>query len=287
MDAPPEQEDCRPFLHVAALFREAGVHVPEVLRAGSDQGFLLLSDLGNTTYLNVLTTTTPRRALPRRQRRAGGHPARQPPRRAARVRPRAAAARAQALPRLVRRPPPRRHPHEKQDRDAARVFEKHPRQQPGQPQVFVHRDYHSRNLMVLDGRLPGQPRHHRLPGRRLRPDHLRPRLALQGRLHHTGTRTSNSTVIRYWEMARASRPAGARRLRRLLPRLRVDGRAAPDQGARHLRPPLPPRRQGRLPEGHAAVMATCAGLRALRRTGPLLRLLDQLENRPVRSRATF
>ena len=42
MDAPPEHEDCRPFLHVAALFRDAGVHVPEVFAQNLDQGFLLL-----------------------------------------------------------------------------------------------------------------------------------------------------------------------------------------------------------------------------------------------------
>ena len=58
MDAPPEHEDCRPFLHVATLFRDAGAHVPEVYAQDLEQGFLLLSDLGNTTYLNVLDATT-------------------------------------------------------------------------------------------------------------------------------------------------------------------------------------------------------------------------------------
>ena len=55
MDAPPEHEDCKPFLHVARLFHEAGAHVPEVLAEDLTQGFLLLSDLGNTTYLSALT----------------------------------------------------------------------------------------------------------------------------------------------------------------------------------------------------------------------------------------
>ena len=54
MDAPPEKEDCRPFLAVAALFQAAGVHVPKVLAQDLEQGFLLLSDLGGTTYLNAL-----------------------------------------------------------------------------------------------------------------------------------------------------------------------------------------------------------------------------------------
>ena len=54
MDAPPEQEDCRPWLKIAALFRSAGTHVPDVLAEDVAQGFLLLSDLGNTTYLSAL-----------------------------------------------------------------------------------------------------------------------------------------------------------------------------------------------------------------------------------------
>jgi len=54
MDAPPSHEDCAPWLHVEQLFRGAGVHVPEVFAADLAQGFLLLSDLGSTTYLAVL-----------------------------------------------------------------------------------------------------------------------------------------------------------------------------------------------------------------------------------------
>lgn len=54
MDAPPEHEDCRPWLKVGALFAAAGVHVPRVLAQDLELGFLLLSDLGNTTYLSVL-----------------------------------------------------------------------------------------------------------------------------------------------------------------------------------------------------------------------------------------
>jgi aminoglycoside/choline kinase family phosphotransferase len=54
MDAPPQREDCRPFVQVAQLMRDAGLHVPEVLAADLDQGFLLLTDLGDTTYLKAL-----------------------------------------------------------------------------------------------------------------------------------------------------------------------------------------------------------------------------------------
>ena len=54
MDAPPEQEDCRAFVKVAGLMRAAGVNAPEVLAADLSQGFLLLTDLGRQTYLDVI-----------------------------------------------------------------------------------------------------------------------------------------------------------------------------------------------------------------------------------------
>jgi len=54
MDAPPEQEDCMPFIHVAALLQQAGLHGPQVLAQNLEEGFLLLSDLGRQTYLHVI-----------------------------------------------------------------------------------------------------------------------------------------------------------------------------------------------------------------------------------------
>jgi aminoglycoside/choline kinase family phosphotransferase len=54
MDAPPPQEDCRPFVHVAGLMAAAGLHVPAILGQDLEQGFLLLSDLGSTTYLAAI-----------------------------------------------------------------------------------------------------------------------------------------------------------------------------------------------------------------------------------------
>ncbi|MFL6573585.1 MAG: aminoglycoside phosphotransferase family protein [Burkholderiales bacterium] len=54
MDAPPDKEDCRPFVHVARLLREAGVHAPQVRAQDLAQGFLLLTDLGIRTYLSEL-----------------------------------------------------------------------------------------------------------------------------------------------------------------------------------------------------------------------------------------
>lgn len=54
MDAPPPQEDCRPFIKVAAMLAEAGVHVPRILAADVERGFLLLDDLGRQTWLEIL-----------------------------------------------------------------------------------------------------------------------------------------------------------------------------------------------------------------------------------------
>ena len=54
MDAPPQQENCTSFIHVAQLFAAAGVHVPQILAQDLTQGFLLLSDLGCDTYLAQL-----------------------------------------------------------------------------------------------------------------------------------------------------------------------------------------------------------------------------------------
>jgi aminoglycoside/choline kinase family phosphotransferase len=54
MDAPPEQENCAPFVRVARLFRAAEVNVPEVLAHDLGQGFLLLTDFGSSTYLEAL-----------------------------------------------------------------------------------------------------------------------------------------------------------------------------------------------------------------------------------------
>ena len=54
MDAPPEREDCRPFVKVAALLHQAGVNAPRVLGQDLAQGFLRLTDLGTRTYLQEL-----------------------------------------------------------------------------------------------------------------------------------------------------------------------------------------------------------------------------------------
>ncbi|HRL78364.1 MAG TPA: phosphotransferase [Candidatus Accumulibacter phosphatis] len=150
MDAPPEKEDCRPFLQVAALFRRAGTHVPEVLAEDLDQGFLLLSDLGSTTYLQALAD---RKAAPRLYRDANS-----------------------ALIGIQLASQPGQLPEYDHvllarelalfpewyltrhlgltidavlDRDLQAIFAAVLANNLRQARVFVHRDYHSRNLMVV------------------------------------------------------------------------------------------------------------------------------------------
>ena len=62
MDAAPPLEDTRPFVRVATLLREAGLHVPQLLEAEVAQGFLLLGDLGRQPYLQALSAATPPQA---------------------------------------------------------------------------------------------------------------------------------------------------------------------------------------------------------------------------------
>lgn len=158
MDAPPEQEDVRPWLHVAELFRAAGAHVPEVLAQDLDQGFLLLSDLGSTTYLNALQP--PAGQAPDLHRAAhlyadalGSLAAIQ------------CASRPGVLPEYDRALLLRelqlfpewyiaRHKGvtltDKESATLDAAFEKILAVNLAEPQVFVHRDYHSRNLMLLE-----------------------------------------------------------------------------------------------------------------------------------------
>jgi len=150
MDAPPEKEDCGPFLHVARVFAAAGVHVPRIHAQDLEGGFLLLEDLGKTTYLELFRDHDPEApyaaatdALIRIQlaSRPGVLPeyGRALLERELRLFP------DWYLERELRR---ELGPQEAQ---ALRgVFEALLANNLAQPRVFVHRDYHSRNLMACE-----------------------------------------------------------------------------------------------------------------------------------------
>ncbi|MGB7481115.1 MAG: phosphotransferase [Burkholderiaceae bacterium] len=157
MDAPPPQEDVRPFLRVAALLAETGVSVPRVLAEDAAQGFLLLTDLGSTTYLQQLNPDSAHRlyldaidALVQMQMHS--RPSVLP------EYDRALLARELAL-----FPDWYVGKHlgltldEQQTKQLQQVFDALLANNLAQPQVYVHRDYHSRNLMVLAGEHAGNP----------------------------------------------------------------------------------------------------------------------------------
>jgi aminoglycoside/choline kinase family phosphotransferase len=150
MDAPPDREDCGPFVHVARLFADAGVHVPAIHAQDLDRGFLLLSDLGDTTYLSALGADSVGRlygdaldSLLRIQlaSRPGCLPAydRTLLERELRLFPE------WYLARQLKRPLDR-----SQSAALEKTFVLLLENNLAQPRVFVHRDYHSRNLMVCE-----------------------------------------------------------------------------------------------------------------------------------------
>ena len=58
MDAPPEKEDCKPFIRIATILFDFGLNVPQILKQDLEQGFLLLNDLGTTVFLTELNNNT-------------------------------------------------------------------------------------------------------------------------------------------------------------------------------------------------------------------------------------
>lgn len=152
MDAPPEREDCRPFVHVAGLLDAAGLHAPRVLEQDLARGYLLLTDLGDTTYLAALRADpgaaaglfgAATDALVRWQlaSRAGELPPYDEAllRRELALFPDWYLARHLGIALAPR-----------QAETLARVFDRIVASNLAQPRVFVHRDFMPRNLMVCE-----------------------------------------------------------------------------------------------------------------------------------------
>ncbi len=58
MDAPPNKEDIEPFIRIARCFRKCGLNVPEIIEVNKEKGYILLTDFGSTTYFQVLSEDT-------------------------------------------------------------------------------------------------------------------------------------------------------------------------------------------------------------------------------------
>lgn len=154
MDAPPQQEDSRPFVQVTGLLQQTGLNVPEILSQDLDQGFLLLSDLGRQTYYQAVQQGVDDTRLQQMYRDAIG------------VLIRMQTADASTLPRYDQ---PRlldelnvflqwyvgTHRQVTLTPDEtdtlSRTFETLTRHNAKAASVFVHRDFHSPNLIVHEG----------------------------------------------------------------------------------------------------------------------------------------
>ena len=153
MDAPPEKEDSRPFMLVTDLIRRAKVNAPNIIAVDAKQGFLLLDDLGSRPYLDELDDDTAEKlyidaieALLKLQNIDG-------------MLPTYDANLLQTEMNLFETWYLNRHLDielsKTQKAVLNNIFKILIENAEEQPQVFVHRDYHSRNLMITDENNPG------------------------------------------------------------------------------------------------------------------------------------
>ena len=153
MDAPPDKEDCQPFVHIATMIETAEVQAPHIFHWNKELGFMLLSDLGSEPYLNTLSENTAEQlyndaidALIKMQGIRNG-----------------LAAYDKALlnteMNLFEEWYLNKHFQiqlsQQQQNELKSIFDLLTENALNQPQVFVHRDYHSRNLMITRKDNPG------------------------------------------------------------------------------------------------------------------------------------
>ena len=155
MDSPPEREDPRPWLLIGERLAAAGLHVPKVAAQDLQQGFLLIEDLGSRLYLAALDeanadalygdamdallamqTRVDARDLP-----AFDHPL--------------LVSGLEVMPEWFLRRHLGHTPSCEEWDVLEAAFDAIVRNALAQPRVFVHRDYHSRNLLVVDGNSSG------------------------------------------------------------------------------------------------------------------------------------
>ncbi|WP_421866399.1 aminoglycoside phosphotransferase family protein [Motiliproteus sp.] len=157
VDAPPQKEDSAPFVAIARAWETLDIHVPQVHLADLSQGFMLLSDLGDTLYLDRLTPDSAdplyRQALVtlthiQQCRSIQGEPF--PPYNRALLQREMDLFSDWFLGQLLELKLT-----SYEQKLLGQVYERLIVSALEQPQVCVHRDYHSRNLMVIDAQAPG------------------------------------------------------------------------------------------------------------------------------------
>lgn len=159
MDAPPPREDCRPFVTIAGYLEQIGLNSVRVLEADLERGFLLLSDLGSVQYLQALEADPEQApslyaaaldALLRMQSGGVEFEGQLPSYDTTRMRAEMSLFREWLCEHhLGLTFSPQEHSGWEDALDALA------RNAIAQPRVIVHRDYHSRNLMVMDSNNPG------------------------------------------------------------------------------------------------------------------------------------
>ena len=155
MDAPPATEDTKPFINISKLLADAKLNVPVVLEKEIEQGFLLLTDLGNQTYLSALNQQTAPKLYQDAnnaliQMQLASKPGLLPEYDKALL-----TRELDLFPEWYLSKHLQIELNTKQKEDLAKVFGLLLENNLSQAQVIVHRDYHSRNLMVTDKNNPG------------------------------------------------------------------------------------------------------------------------------------
>ncbi|MCU6619016.1 MAG: aminoglycoside phosphotransferase family protein [Achromobacter mucicolens] len=292
MDAPPQHEDCRPFLHVDKLLADAGLNVPAVLAQDLDQGLLLLSDLGEQTYYQRIQDGLDDAQLQTLYREALAALVKLQQASTAGLGVYDGARLADELKLFPEWYVQKHHGVTLDDKTAnamEKIFALLSASNAGQPQVLVHRDFHSPNLMVCD-----QPQYGPNPGVIDFQDALAGPITYDLASLVTDARTTWEEpqqldwAIRYWEMARAAGlPVDAdfaefhrayewMGLQRNLRILGVFARLNHRDGKAHYLAHIP------RVNGYVRQVAQRYGVFT-----PLLRLLDRLDDRQVSVGYTF
>lgn len=288
MDAPPQQEDCRPFLHVTGLLNQAGVRVPAILAQNLEQGFLLLSDLGEQTYYQAIQAgpddvqlqTLYRNALKAlvqlQQAPTTGLPAYDANRLSQEL---------TVFPEWYAQRHCQMALSQAELQTLHGIFEQLISDNIRQPNVFVHRDFHSPNLMVNQAGLPGVIDYQDALAGPITYDIAS--LVMDARTTWEEPQQLD-WAIRYWEAAKAAGLPVAHdfadfhqayeymSLQRNLRILGVFARLSYRDGKHHY--------LDHIPRMNAYVRQVAGRYTVFR---PLLRLLDKLENRQVNVGYTF